>query len=178
MTWRWPRCCLKNMNGNLRIGIGYDVHPLVPGRRLVLGGTEIPYNKGLEGWSDADVLTHALMDALLGAAALGDIGQHFPPGEAEFKEVSSLFLLDKVVEKLEEREYKVVNIDATVVAEKPRLREYFDDMRQNLSQVLGVSIGRVSVKASTNNGLGFIGEGEGIAAYAVAMIEGGQEENN
>jgi 2-C-methyl-D-erythritol 2,4-cyclodiphosphate synthase len=150
----------------------------VPGRRLVLGGTEIPYNKGLEGWSDADVLTHALMDALLGAAALGDIGQHFPPGEAEFKEVSSLFLLDKVVEKLEEREYKVVNIDATVVAEKPRLREYFDDMRQNLSQVLGVSIGRVSVKASTNNGLGFIGEGEGIAAYAVAMIEGGQDENN
>lgn len=166
------------MSVNLRIGIGYDVHPLVSGRRLVLGGTEIPFSRGLEGWSDADVLTHAVMDALLGAAALGDIGQHFPPGEAEFKEVSSLFLLDKVVEKLEEKGYRVVNIDATVVAEKPRLREYVDDMRQNLSQVLGVNISRVSVKASTNNGLGSIGEGKGIAAYAVVLIEGGQDEDN
>ncbi len=166
------------MKDNLRVGIGYDVHPLVPGRKLVLGGTEIPFGKGLEGWSDADVLTHAVMDSLLGAAALGDIGQHFPPGEAEFKEVSSLFLLDKVVEKLEERGWRVVNIDATVVAEKPRLREYIDDMRQNLGQVLGIGIGRVSIKASTGNGLGFIGEGDGIAAYAVAMIEGGQDEDN
>jgi len=156
----------------MRIGIGYDVHPLVTGRKLVLGGVEIPFSKGLEGWSDADVLIHAVMDALLGAAALGDIGQHFPPGEAEFKEVSSLFLLDKVVEKLEERGYRVGNIDVTVAAERPRLREYIDDMRQNLSQVLGVNINKVSVKASTNNGLGFIGAGEGIAAYAVAVIEG------
>ena len=166
------------MKGNMRIGIGYDVHPLIPGRELVLGGTEIPFGKGLEGWSDADALTHAVMDALLGAAALGDIGSHFPPGELEYKDISSLMLLDKVVEKLEERGWRVVNIDATVVAEKPRLREYIDDMRQALSQVLGVNINRVSVKASTSNGLGYIGSGEGIAAYAVAMIEGGQDEDN
>ena len=163
------------MKDNLRIGIGYDVHPLVTGKKLVLGGTEIPYHKGLEGWSDADVLTHALMDALLGAAALGDIGQHFPPGEAEFKEVSSLFLLDKVVEKLEEKGWRVVNVDVTVVADKPRLREYIDDMRHNLGHVLGINMDRVSVKAGTGNGLGFIGEGAGIAAYAVAMIEGKTE---
>jgi 2-C-methyl-D-erythritol 2,4-cyclodiphosphate synthase len=162
----------------MRIGIGYDVHPLVPGKPLVLGGTEIPFDMRLEGWSDADVLTHAVMDALLGAAALGDIGQHFPPGKAEFKEVSSLFLLDKVVEKLEEKGYRVVNIDATVMAARPRLHEYSDDMRENLGRILGIDIGRVSVKAGTGNGLGFIGEGEGIAAYAVALIEGGQDENN
>jgi 2-C-methyl-D-erythritol 2,4-cyclodiphosphate synthase len=165
------------MKDNRRIGIGYDVHPLVPGRKLVLGGTEIPFSKGLEGWSDADALTHAVMDALLGAAALGDIGQHFPSGEPEYKDISSLMLLDKVVEKLEERGWRVVNIDVTVVAEKPRLREYIDDMRENLSEILGVDIGRVSVKASTSNGLGYIGNGEGIAAYAVAMIEGGNDED-
>jgi 2-C-methyl-D-erythritol 2,4-cyclodiphosphate synthase len=163
------------MSVNLRIGIGYDVHPLVAGRKLVLGGVEIPHNKGLEGWSDADVLTHAVMDALLGAAALGDIGQHFPPSQPEYESISSLVLLDQVVEKVEEGGYKVGNIDATVVAEKPRLREYINDMRQNLSQVLGVDIGRVSVKASTNNGLGFIGSEKGIAAYAVALLEGDGE---
>jgi 2-C-methyl-D-erythritol 2,4-cyclodiphosphate synthase len=160
------------MSNNMRAGIGYDVHPLVPGRKLILGGVEVPYAKGLEGWSDADVLTHAVMDALLGAAALGDIGQHFPPGEAEFKEVSSLFLLDKVVEKLEEKGYKIGNMDATVVAERPRLREYIDEMRHNFSHVLGIDMDRISVKASTGNGLGYIGNGEGIAAYAVVMIEG------
>ena len=159
------------MGDKMRIGIGYDVHPLVKGRKLVLGGVEIPFAKGLEGWSDADVLTHAVMDALLGAAALGDIGQHFPPSEAEYKGISSLVLLDKVIEKLEEQQWRVGNIDATVVAEKPRLREYIDAMRQNLSHVLGVGIDQVSIKASTNNGLGFIGRGDGIAAYAVAMIE-------
>ncbi len=152
------------MKDNRRIGIGYDIHPLVAGRKLVLGGTEIPFNKGLDGWSDADVLTHAVMDALLGAAALGDIGQHFPPGEPEYENISSLILLDKVVEKLEESGYRVVNIDATVVTEKPRLREYIDDMRHNLSHVLGIDMDNVSVKASTNNGLGTIGRGEGIAA--------------
>jgi 2-C-methyl-D-erythritol 2,4-cyclodiphosphate synthase len=162
------------MSENLRIGLGYDAHPLVSGRKLVLGGVEIPFAKGLEGWSDADVLTHAVMDALLGAAALGDIGQHFPPGEAEFREVSSLFLLDKVVEKLEEGGYRVVNIDATVVAAQPRLREYIDEMRHNLSHVLGINEDKVSVKAGSNNGLGFIGAGEGIAAFAVALIEGKQ----
>jgi 2-C-methyl-D-erythritol 2,4-cyclodiphosphate synthase len=162
------------MSDKMRIGIGYDAHPLVKGRKLVLGGVEIPFSKGLEGWSDADVLTHAVMDALLGAAALGDIGKHFPPGEAEYKGISSLVLLDKVIEKLEDRGYRVGNIDATVVAEKPRLSEYIDDIRQTLSQVLGVNMGKVSVKASTNNGLGFIGRGEGIAAYAVALIEKGK----
>lgn len=138
----------------------------------MLGGTEIPFSRGLEGWSDADALTHAVMDALLGAAALGDIGQHFPSGEPEYANISSLILLDKVVEKLEDEGWRVVNIDATVVAEKPRLREYIDDMRHNLCHVLGIDIDKVSVKASSNNGLGFIGNGEGIAAYAVAMIEG------
>jgi len=160
------------MSDNIRIGFGYDAHPLVPGRKLVLGGVAIPFAKGLEGWSDADVLTHAVMDALLGAAALGDIGKHFPPGEAEFKEVSSLFLLDKVVEKLEEGGYSVVNIDATVVATQPRLREYIDEMRHNFSHVLGIGEDKVSVKAGSNNGVGSIGAGEGIAAYAVALIEG------
>jgi 2-C-methyl-D-erythritol 2,4-cyclodiphosphate synthase len=160
------------MGDKMRIGIGYDVHPLVAGRKLVLGGVEIPFGKGLEGWSDADALTHAVMDALLGAAALGDIGQHFPPGEAEYEGISSLVLLDKVIEKLEEKGWRVGNIDATVVAEKPRLSEYIDDIRQTLSRVLGIDIGKISIKASTNNGLGFIGNGEGIAAYAVAMIEG------
>ncbi len=138
----------------------------------MLGGTEIPFSRGLEGWSDADALTHAVIDALLGAAALGDIGQHFPSGEPEYANISSLILLDKVVEKLEDEGWRVVNIDATVVAEKPRLREYIDDMRHNLCHVLGIDIDKVSVKASSNNGLGFIGNGEGIAAYAVAMIEG------
>jgi 2-C-methyl-D-erythritol 2,4-cyclodiphosphate synthase len=162
------------MKNNLRIGIGYDIHTLVPGRKLILGGTEIPFSKGLEGWSDADALTHAVMDALLGAAALGDIGQHFPSGEPEYEGISSIVLLEQIVEKLEERGYKVVNIDATVVAEKPRLREYIDDMRHNLSHVLGLDMDRVSVKASTNNGVGDIGRGEGIAAIAVAMIEEGK----
>jgi 2-C-methyl-D-erythritol 2,4-cyclodiphosphate synthase len=160
------------MKDNRRIGIGYDAHPLVAERRLVLGGTEIPFHQGLEGWSDADALTHAVIDALLGAAALGDIGQHFPSGEPEYENISSLVLLDKVVEKLEDEGWRVVNVDATVVAEKPRLREYIDDMRQNLSHVLGVGLDKVSVKASTNNGLGSIGNGEGIAVYAVALIEG------
>jgi len=155
----------------MRIGIGYDVHPLVPGRKLVLGGVAIPHDKGLEGWSDADVLTHAVMDALLGAAALGDIGMHFPPGQAEYEGISSIVLLEQVVEKLEEEGCTVSNIDATVVAEKPRLREYIDDMRHTLSHVLGIDIDKVSVKASTHNGLGFIGSEKGIAAYAVALIE-------
>jgi len=160
------------MKDNRRIGLGYDVHPLVPGRKLVLGGVEIPFPLGLEGWSDADALTHAIIDALLGAAALGDIGQHFPSSEPEYENISSLVLLDKVVEKLEENGWRVINIDATVVAEKPRLREYIDDMRHALSHVLGIDMDAVSVKASTNKGLGFIGNGEGIAVYAVALIEG------
>jgi 2-C-methyl-D-erythritol 2,4-cyclodiphosphate synthase len=155
----------------MRIGIGFDAHPLAAGRKLVLGGVEIPFARGLDGWSDADVLTHAVMDALLGAAALGDIGVHFPPGARQYEGISSLVLLEQVVEKLEEEGYRVGNIDATIAAEKPRLREYIDDMRHNLSHVLGIDADRVSVKASTSNGLGAIGRGDGIAAYAVALIE-------
>jgi 2-C-methyl-D-erythritol 2,4-cyclodiphosphate synthase len=159
------------MNNRMRVGIGFDAHPLVTGRKLVLGGVEIPFSKGLEGWSDADALTHAVMDALLGASALGDIGAHFPPGDPKYKNISSLALLEEVVEKLEERGWHVGNIDATIVAERPRLREYIDDMRHALGHVLGIDIVCVSVKASTANGLGAIGREEGIAVYAVAMIE-------
>jgi len=156
----------------IRTGIGYDVHPLTSGRRLVLGGIEIPFDKGLGGWSDADVLTHAIIDALLGAAALGDIGSHFPPGELQYKDISSLTLLEKVRDELAENGWQVSNVDATIVAERPKLRDFIDQMRQRLSQTLGIATGQVSVKASTSNGLGFIGRGEGIAALAIAVIEG------
>ncbi len=159
------------MSTNLRIGIGYDAHPLVKGRKLVLGGVKIPFAEGLDGWSDADVLIHAVMDALLGAAALGDIGRHFPPGAVEYKDISSLVLLAEVAVTLKEGGYGVENIDATIVAEKPKLSKYIDDMRKNLSRVLGIKINQVSVKASSNNGLGDIGKGKGMAAYAVALIE-------
>jgi 2-C-methyl-D-erythritol 2,4-cyclodiphosphate synthase len=163
------------MSSRMRIGIGFDAHPLVAGRKLVLGGVEIPFARGLEGWSDADVLTHAVMDALLGAAALGDIGVHFPPGEPQYKYISSLVLLQKVQKTLAAGGWRTVNIDATVVAESPRLRDYIDEMRRRLGKTLGIDIGQVSVKASTSNGLGFTGRGDGIAAYAVALIEGGQK---
>jgi len=160
------------MKGKIRVGIGYDVHPLTPGRRLVLGGVEIPFDKGLSGWSDADVLTHAIMDALLGAAALGDIGSHFPPGEPQYKDISSLILLEGVRDKLAKNGWRVFNIDATIVAEQPKLKDFIDAMRQQLSKTLGINISQVSVKASTSAGLGFVGRGEGIAACAVAVIEG------
>ena len=159
------------MNGKWRVGIGYDVHSLTPGRRLVLGGVEIPFDKGLSGWSDADVLTHAVIDALLGAAALGDIGSHFPPGEPQYKDISSLILLERIRDELAENGWRVNNIDASIVAERPRLRDFIAQMRQQLSQTLGINISQVSVKASTSDRLGFIGQGEGIAAYAVATLE-------
>jgi len=155
----------------MRVGIGYDVHPLLSGRRLVLGGVDIPFHKGLGGWSDADVLIHAIMDALLGAAALGDIGSHFPPGEPQYKGISSLTLLEMVRDKLKENSWQVVNVDATIVAEQPRLRDFIDQMRQQLSQTLGMDFSQVGVKASTSAQLGFVGRGEGIAACAVALIE-------
>jgi 2-C-methyl-D-erythritol 2,4-cyclodiphosphate synthase len=155
----------------MRIGTGYDVHPLIVGRKLILGGVNIPFTKGLDGWSDADVCTHAIMDALLGAAALGDIGQHFPPGSAAYRGISSLELLKKVAALLGDKGYRVENTDVTVVAEKPRLWEYINDMRRSLSDAMGIDVAKVSVKASTNNGLGFLGEEKGIAAYAVALIE-------
>jgi len=164
------------MIDKIRVGIGYDVHPLVLGRRLVLGGLEIPFNKGLDGWSDADVLTHAIMDALLGAAALGDIGRHFPPGEPQYKDISSLALLERTRNKLVENGWQIVNVDATIVAEQPKLRDSIDAMRKQLSQTLSINISQVSVKASTSAGLGFVGRGEGIAAYAVTMLEGSQHE--
>jgi 2-C-methyl-D-erythritol 2,4-cyclodiphosphate synthase len=162
----------------MRIGIGFDSHPLIEGRKLVLGGVQIPFAKGLDGWSDADVLTHAVMDALLGAAALGDIGVHFPPGDAGYKGISSLILLAKVNGMLAAKGWQIGNIDATVVAEKPRLREHIDAMRQNLSQALGVGIDQVSVKASTSNGLGAIGREEGIGVYAIALVESKSWDNN
>ena len=160
----------------MRVGIGYDVHPLTPGRRLVLGGIDIPFERGLSGWSDADVLTHAIIDALLGAAALGDIGSHFPPGDPQYKDISSLDLLERAKKELTEKGWRIVNIDATVMAERPRLRELIDRMRGQLSQTLGINISQTSVKASTSARLGFIGREEGIAAYAVALIEGSENE--
>ncbi len=160
------------MKSKMRIGIGYDVHPLIPGRRLVLGGVDIPFDKGLSGWSDADVLTHAIIDALFGAAALGDIGSHFPPGEPEYKDISSLVLLKRAKDELTENGWLIGNVDATVVAEQPKLRDFIDRMRQQLSQTLGITLSQVSVKASTSNLLGFIGQGEGMAAWAIALLEG------
>jgi 2-C-methyl-D-erythritol 2,4-cyclodiphosphate synthase len=162
------------MATNLRVGIGYDVHTLAKKRKLIIGGVEIAFDKGLDGWSDADVLTHAIIDALLGAAALGDIGGHFPSGEANYKDISSLSLLKEVGEKLVAGGWRVVNIDATIVAEEPELAGYIEGMRHNLSQILGIALDQVSVKASTANGLGCIGKVRGMEAMAVAMIEAGQ----
>ncbi len=156
----------------MRVGIGYDTHPLVKGKRLVIGGVEIPFKKGLEGWSDADVLTHAVIDALLGAAALGDRGSHFPAGEPQYKGVSSLALLKTTNDKLKENGWRIVNIDATVIAEEPKLSGFIEKMRQNLSQTLGIEASRVSVKASTANTLGCVGKGRGIEAQAIALIAG------
>ncbi len=155
----------------MRIGQGYDAHPLAPGRPLVLGGVQVPFDAGLEGWSDGDALTHAVIDALLGAAAAGDIGRHFPPGDIKYKDISSIKLLEKVREILKKGGFRVVNIDATIIAASPRLGEYIAAMRTNLGRALGIEVGQVSVKAASGNGLGFAGRGEGIAAQAVALIE-------
>jgi 2-C-methyl-D-erythritol 2,4-cyclodiphosphate synthase len=159
------------MNNRIRTGIGFDAHPLKAGRKLILGGVEIPYAKGLDGWSDADALTHAIMDALLGAAALGDIGVYFPPGDKSFKDMSSLIMLARVKGMLTAKGWQIGNIDATVVAEKPRLRDHIEAMRNKLSGALGIAAEFVSVKASTANGLGAVGREEGIMVYAVATIE-------
>lgn len=155
----------------LRIGHGYDVHRLTEGRRLILGGVEVPYEKGLLGHSDADVLTHAVMDALLGAAALGDIGKLFPDTDAAYAGISSILLLERVAERLREAGYAVVNLDATVLAQAPKLALYRERMRENLAHALALDASRVSVKATTEEGLGFTGEGLGIAAHAVALLE-------
>ena len=152
-----------------RIGEGYDVHRLVEGRDLILGGVKVPYEKGLLGHSDADVLTHAIMDALLGALALGDIGKHFPDTDDEFKGANSLSLLRTTKEMI--KHSNICNIDATIICEKPKLRPYIDDMRKNIAEALDIDISRVSIKATTEEGLGFTGEGKGIAARAITLIE-------
>ena len=156
---------------NLRIGHGYDVHRLKTGRALILGGVTIPYDLGLDGHSDADVLTHAIMDALLGAAAAGDIGKLFPDNDEAFRGISSLELLRRVKLHLEEKNYKIVNVDATIIAQAPKLSPYRETMRENLAKVMEVDVEQVSVKATTEEHLGFTGSGEGIAAHAVCLIE-------
>ena len=155
----------------MRIGHGYDVHRLVEGRKLILGGVEIPYEKGLDGHSDADVLVHALMDALLGAAALGDIGRLFPDTDPAFKGIDSLILLDHVRNALAEKGYSVSNADMTIIAQRPKLAPYIPQMKQTIADRLGVSADQVNVKATTEEHLGFTGSGEGIAAHAVCLIE-------
>jgi len=154
----------------MRIGQGYDVHRLVEGRRLIIGGVDIPYEKGLLGHSDADVLLHAVMDALLGAAALGDIGQHFPDSDERYKGISSIALLKKVGKILQENGYMIENIDSTVIAQRPKLLPYRPQMAENIAAALGIEKEQVSVKATTEEGLGFTGTGEGISAQAIALL--------
>lgn len=154
---------------DIRIGHGYDVHRLTEGRALILGGVDIPYEKGLLGHSDADVLLHAISDGLLGALALGDIGKHFPDSDERYRGISSLLLLEKVGELVRERGYRIGNIDATVLAQRPKLAPYIVTMRENIARALGMQADRVSVKATTEEGLGFTGSGEGIAAHAVVL---------
>lgn len=156
--------------GALRVGIGYDVHRLSEGRALILGGVEIPSSKGPVGHSDGDVVVHAVIDALLGAAALGDIGKHFPDTDARYAGVSSLLLLRDVHRKLQGERYRVMNIDATVVLEQPKLAPHVPAMRANIAGALNIEKGQVSIKATTSEGMGFVGSGEGIAAYAVASL--------
>ncbi|EOD00068.1 2-C-methyl-D-erythritol 2,4-cyclodiphosphate synthase [Caldisalinibacter kiritimatiensis] len=155
----------------MRIGIGYDVHKLVEGRKLVLGGVEIEHSKGLLGHSDADVLIHAIMDSILGALGLGDIGRHFPDTDNKYKDISSMKLLEEVYEKMNEKGYKVNNIDAIIVAQKPKLAPYIEEMRQNIAAVLNTSKDNVNIKATTTEKLGFEGREEGISAQAVCTID-------
>lgn len=159
----------------MRIGHGYDVHRLVEGRKLILGGVEIPWEKGLDGHSDADVLTHAVMDALLGAAAMGDIGKLFPDTDDRFLGICSMELLTEVGSRLRAAGYAVGNIDATVIAQRPKLAPYIDAMRKEIAERLQIDVARVSVKATTEEHLGFTGSGDGIAAHAVCLLEDGRE---
>ncbi len=155
----------------MRIGIGIDIHPLVAGRKLIIGGVEIPYDKGLDGHSDADVLLHAICDALLGAAALGDIGKHFPNSDPAFKDIDSQTLLKKVRQLLERQNYKPVNVDAMLLLEKPKIAPFIPQMRKNIARCLHLELDSVSIKATTSEGLGFVGKGEGATAHAVCIIE-------
>ena len=178
-TRHWPqrdsRYFLKKDNVcgkvvSMRIGMGYDVHRLVEGRDLIIGGVKIPYEKGLLGHSDADVLLHAIMDALLGAAALGDIGKHFPDTDPVYKGISSIKLLEKVGELLEENHVFIENIDATIIAQAPKMRPHIDTMRENIAKALLIDVGQVNVKATTEEGLGFTGSGEGISSQAICLV--------
>ena len=180
-TEGFSRCILRSMSTlarmdrrkdekYMRIGMGYDVHKLVENRDLILGGVRIPYEKGLLGHSDADVLLHAIMDALLGAAALGDIGKHFPDTDPQYKGISSMTLLEKVGSLLEEHSFLIENIDATIIAQQPKMRPYIDEMRANIASALGIEIEQVNVKATTEEGLGFTGTGEGISSQAICML--------
>lgn len=155
----------------LRIGNGYDVHRLVEGRKLILGGVEIPHLKGVLGHSDGDVLVHAIMDALLGSLALGDIGQHFPDTSNEYKDIDSMILLERVFNLIKEKGYRVVNLDCVIVAQQPKLKPYLEEMRQKISKVLETKISNISVKATTEEKLGFTGNEEGIKSYCVVLLE-------
>lgn len=155
----------------MRVGMGYDVHKLVEGRALILGGITVPYEKGLLGHSDADVIVHAIMDALLGAAALGDIGMHFPDTDPQFEGMSSIKLLEHVAVMLEGQRYIIENIDATIIAQEPKMHPYIDDMRKNMAKALKISVDQVSIKATTEECLGFTGSGEGISSQAICAIE-------
>jgi len=155
----------------MRIGIGFDVHKLVLGRKLVLGGVVIPFEKGLLGHSDADVLVYAINDALLGACALGDIGKHFPDTDPEYKDIDSIILLKKVKDLLKDRGYRVINVDSVICAQRPKLAPYIDEMRRNIADTLGIAVEQISIKATTTEGLGFEGREEGISAQAVCLIE-------
>lgn len=154
----------------MRVGMGYDVHKLVEGRDMIIGGVKIPYEKGLLGHSDADVLLHAISDALLGAAALGDIGKHFPDSDPAYKGISSVLLLEKVGELLEEKGFLIENIDATIIAQAPKMRPYIDTMRENIAKTLKMDVEHVNVKATTEEGLGFTGSGEGISSQAICLL--------
>jgi 2-C-methyl-D-erythritol 2,4-cyclodiphosphate synthase len=155
----------------MRVGLGYDAHRLVAGRPLILGGVDIPYHLGLEGHSDADVLTHALMDALLGAVGAGDLGRHFPDSDPVYRHISSLILLERIMEVVERLGFKPVNVDAVIVAQAPQLSPHFPQMKGRLAPILGLAPENVNLKATTTEGMGFSGKGEGIAAYAVVLVE-------
>ena len=155
----------------MRIGTGYDVHKLVEGRPLILGGVTIPHSLGLLGHSDADVLLHAIMDAMLGAAGLGDIGKHFPDTEEQYRGISSMKLLEHVAALLQEHGYIVGNVDATIIAQKPKMRPYIESMRENVAKALCVDVSRINIKATTEEGLGFTGSGQGISAQAICLLE-------
>jgi 2-C-methyl-D-erythritol 2,4-cyclodiphosphate synthase len=155
----------------MRIGMGYDVHRLVEGRALIMGSVNIPFEKGLLGHSDADVLLHAIMDSLLGAAALGDIGKHFPDTDYRYKDVSSIYLLEQVGQFLKDKGYTIVNIDATIIAQRPKMAPHIAHMRENISNALHIDLNKINIKATTEEGLGFTGSGEGISSQSICLIE-------